>query len=509
MTLRVHTQPVPTVTITGGASAPMPEPSGEVFRGSYIPLVQDGSVKTFDWLETQPLNTVDNAIKVKFINLDNNEIFSVATGFYGDDCIAFHVEYWEFTTDFAADNETLNSTSHGLTVGDNVKFTSLNLTTGVSGTLPAGLTTSYQDSTPTPYYVVSTTEHSFKVSASPGGDPVQFTSDGSGKHYATTTGLPAWWLGPARNAGGVAQFHEPASLEKYFAPSAGRPYNRLELLVKAPLGYRELFSQSTHFSALDNHDFGSYHAATAWPNDEDGNHHFYLQAMARYDLADGEWIRIKFNSEPSHMRSISTDCVVEPVVMHANEGTFWDTMTRWYWEDTPYFASPEINGAFDILYDRLRVYYEEPAHGITVTWDSIDKTVPQYVTMDGATETFFYFTIANSGAEDVPGYLVAKGYYSLSPQVQTAAGGAVSNPITVPAGGTWQGRFRVMPSAATDTEGISALGPVFTPSDQLTAAFNSIQPSISDSNVHHKNYRDRGPVDAHNYGVGVRILKLT
>ena len=140
-----------------------------------------------------------------------------------------------------------------------------------------------------------------------------------------------------------------------------------------------------------------------------------------------------------------------------------------------------------------------------MTWDTIDGSVSQYVPFDGATETFFYFTITNNEAYSIQGTLGAHGYYTYRPLVQTAAGAAVSNPITLPAGGSWNGRFRVMPDSDAGTEGTSPMGATFIPSDQYNG---DPAPNFSEPNIEFRRFAWRGPFDAHNWSVGTAIAKL-
>lgn len=75
------------------------------------------------------------------------------------------------TGDVNAGTDTITITSHGLTNGDPVQFSS-------TGTLPAGL------SAGTTYYVINSATNTFKVSATSGGGAVDITDTGSGTHTA-------------------------------------------------------------------------------------------------------------------------------------------------------------------------------------------------------------------------------------------------------------------------------------------------------------------------------------
>lgn len=218
MSIIARTSLVPEVLGSGAAVAPAPVAEADIFRGVFAPFIDEGQAKTYDWLETQPVGTKSLAMKPVFLGVDRTTYFgtAVGAGVYGDDCLAVNVIYWPFTTNFAVDNETLNSPGHGLQNDDKV-WTVSQAANGTSGTTPAGIVNNWGDDTPpalTPYYVVSASENSFKLSLTVGGAPVQFTSDGSGNHWVTTTGLPEWWFMPSENAGGVAQGYAPAGTAK-------------------------------------------------------------------------------------------------------------------------------------------------------------------------------------------------------------------------------------------------------------------------------------------------------
>lgn len=76
----------------------------------------------------------------------------------------------------AAATDVITANGHGLHVGTRLRFTT-------TTTLPAGLVAA------TDYYVIEVTENTFKVSATPGGGPVDITDAGTGTHTATQ---PAW-----------------------------------------------------------------------------------------------------------------------------------------------------------------------------------------------------------------------------------------------------------------------------------------------------------------------------
>lgn len=114
---------------------------------------------------------------------------------------AFLVLPGTYSSSFAADPATatlttpLTQPAHFLAAGVPVRFTT-------TGELPAGLATD------TTYYVIDTTARSFRVSATPFGDAVQFASTGSGTHTVQTHGAVRTGPGslvfsadPARRAG--------------------------------------------------------------------------------------------------------------------------------------------------------------------------------------------------------------------------------------------------------------------------------------------------------------------
>jgi hypothetical protein len=78
-----------------------------------------------------------------------------------------------------ASTDVLAATDHGYQNGTCLKFTT-------TGTLPGGLATS------TRYYVRDRTQHTFKVSATRGGAPIDLTSAGSGTHSAAPVGQVAY-----------------------------------------------------------------------------------------------------------------------------------------------------------------------------------------------------------------------------------------------------------------------------------------------------------------------------
>lgn len=77
--------------------------------------------------------------------------------------------------DVSVTNDTITITSHGLTNGDPVQFTT-------TGTLPTGL------STGTTYYVVSATANTFKVSTTSGGSAVDITAASGGGTHTLSAG---------------------------------------------------------------------------------------------------------------------------------------------------------------------------------------------------------------------------------------------------------------------------------------------------------------------------------
>lgn len=503
MSVRVKTNPLEPITVSGASSVSVPEVSADVFRGVFIPLVQDGNVKTHAWLGTQPNGTTTNAVLFKWDG--GNSTFSVASsgGMYGDDCMAVNTLYRQFTVNFAVDNELINCAGHGFANDTKVWLTTDN-GSGSSGVIPTGLVSSRNTAGGgTPYYVMSATTDTLKLSLTPHPSEVAvtFSSNGSGELYITSTGVPSFWIGPSQCIGGVGQFITPSGTGKYLAPFSGRPYNRFEFLIKAPAGYQADYSSVTTYSM----NLGTYLANEAAADEETNGYHFYFLSAQRHDMANGGWMRVRFNNRPQHMRGPVADCVPEPGIAHASEGTFWDTETRLYYDTNQYWAPTELTGSHDVLFDRVRVFWDEPPHQITVTWDTIDNTVAQQVPFDSTTETDYDFTITNSAGSSVEGTLIASGFAGFTPQVRTSAGAAVTNPITIPASGTWQGKFRVRAlSTLGGTEGYVPLGPVFVPTDQFNG---TNQPNFSDSNIQNKIFPQRGPIDNHTYGAGVNIIE--
>ncbi len=81
---------------------------------------------------------------------------------------------------FSNASDLVNWTGHGLPVGTQLRFVN------IAGGLPTGLATG------TDYYVISAnlTGNAFQVSTSAGGAAVNFTSDGTGSHFAEVNGVP-------------------------------------------------------------------------------------------------------------------------------------------------------------------------------------------------------------------------------------------------------------------------------------------------------------------------------
>lgn len=78
-----------------------------------------------------------------------------------------------FSTSFSANAYNINSTTHGLHASQIVEFET-------TGTLPAPLSEGVD------YFVTTTTEDTFQISATLDGDPIEITNDGTGVHSFTS-----------------------------------------------------------------------------------------------------------------------------------------------------------------------------------------------------------------------------------------------------------------------------------------------------------------------------------
>lgn len=392
------------------------------------------------------------------------------------------------------------------------------------GTVPGGLD-KYVD-----YWVVSVpSSTTFKLSDSQGGTPFPFvtagtdsfffcsthgepfTDDGTGTHAVTTSGLPGFWFGIGTHNGSEAQWREGVGTAKFLGPITSRPYNTFEWFVKYPAGFRQAYAAPSSGYESTIH-LGTYHSNSASSNEEVNGYHFYILPYVRHDLENtGQWKLVRTHARPGHIRDAGTTVFAPDVTAEIQaEGTFWDTFTRGYIDEYNYAMSAEIfPGSYQVLYDRMRLYYQDYRHPVTIAWDTFDNSNKAYIEGNGGTYTDFWFTLTNTGDTAVTGWIMRGSTLSVGDNnVYDSVGTLVTDTqITVPASGSWQGYMRYgnvnLPYTAKDYPCCVTFTPL---SERSPISGIDGARSFADQYVEHwKQNTDgssgEGPLDSHVVGV--------
>lgn len=507
----------------GQATGPMFDQSGGAFRGEYLHLVENGTVKDGDYIGSNYANgefVRGCVVPSKADSGVRRASVEVGGGLYGDDCLA--IEYDHLAVSFDSANNRVLSIAHGFSDDDIVGLSVYDTT---QDALPAELKMSSPPGG-IQYYVFNANADDFQLSLTDSGNSpaaVVFSDNGTNPSTGSfgafsVTGAPGCWIGTFvsnnPNPGGFTN----AGVNKFLANINGRPYNRFEVYFKFDAGYRVQWAQKLN-NGQPEYPFyqmmhcGTYHASDLVNDEEEAGYHFYWWLWFMMHRTDAQWLRVKLAERPPYQRSTGAghERVHNPVPVLSEDGGFWDTETRFYFDHIDYYQSPQIFGRnLKMLIDRLRVYYEDPPYSITMNWDQdsvkpanpVDPAAsppPSYLS-DGSSYQFD-FKITNHEQTSISGVLVQCYRAESNAAIYTSAG-VPASAITIPAGGTWSGYVELSPEVGAAHYSYAA-GVTFAPDDQFNDDGDSTtnQPSFSNLNVDRRDRVAAGTHDSWNWSV--------
>ena len=185
---------------------------------------------------------------------------------------------------------------------------------------------------------------------------------------STGDGLPGIWFSPYRATGSgkatPSNFNFAHVVD--FSENGAGGVELLGLEMKCPSGFRIGSAASPPANGDENWVLGTYNATAAdiaLADEESNNWHWYHRSKSRYDLNDNGWMTLWFNGRPDNQRHSTGgfsggDIAYEPVRRTPNgatimTGTYFDNVTRIYFDSQPYFGSPQIAQPYTILIGRL------------------------------------------------------------------------------------------------------------------------------------------------------------
>lgn len=292
--------------------------------------------------------------------------------------------------------------------------------------------------------------------------------------------LPGFFLIPyVKGSGGLTN---PKDARGFLVPRNFRA-NRLGMWIKFPSGFQSTYMPRIYSGQRYlNFIVGTYHYD---PGKIDGskdvkesdNWHGYCQVVLRHDVANGGWVNLLINEMPSHQRGFGQYRV--PPRLPGTAGGFWDTLTRLYFDTSPYFGAPEIPYPVDMLIDSIYVGGDDDDFGVTVQIENFGDG-QDFTCVSGQTYDLMV-TLTNTTASSVVGRVYIRSHYSMSPQLLDAGTGQnVQNTnVTLAPLSTKQLIFRIKPTSTNNY----LTGVVFSPSSQQVPTVGAVQPSIADPNA--------------------------
>lgn len=184
-------------------------------------------------------------------------------------------------------------------------------------------------------------------------------------------GLPGFWVMRGKSKPG--NIYDKSG---YLLPS-GKRANQVEFWLRFQPNFRKTRTSSPKiiYPNHQNLHFGTYHfdpslIGMRTPVKESHNWHFYHQIYLRNDKAQEKWIRVVLNEAPQHQRSLGGLPGINPTAPHGN---YFEIMTRFYIDCTPYFSDPEIEYPVKMWVDNIKFRYAPPRLKLGVTIDGYEN----------------------------------------------------------------------------------------------------------------------------------------
>ncbi|MDG2383402.1 MAG: hypothetical protein P8N76_17155, partial [Pirellulaceae bacterium] len=223
-------------------------------------------------------------------------------------------------------------------------------------------------------------------------------------------GLPGFWVKQGiQNGGWVGQSN---SDQGYFLPR-GMQANRLEFWVRFEDGFRSEYAADPDIYRTM--DVGTYHYNPGKNSSrvvESDNWHFYHKLVLRHDQAGDDWIHVVLNESPQDQRSGSGGVTLNPT---SPAGNYWELLTRFYVDLSPYFSDPEIGYPAKMWIDDIQLSYVEEPELVEVTFgDSVDGQ-----TLIAETEVVrdLDVSVTNLSSSTTTGYLKKHAHWRLFSEV--------------------------------------------------------------------------------------------
>lgn len=317
--------------------------------------------------------------------------------------------------------------------------------------------------------------------------------------------LPGFWLIPYIRQGNLLA--NPRDSRGYMAPPGTR-VNRFGMWLKFPPGYRQNHVASiVSGTRYTNFDVGTYHfdpglISGSLDVKESDNWHGYYKVVLRHDQANGDWIHFVINEMPQHQRGLS-GYKVSPN-MTATAGGFWNTLTRIYFDGTPYRSDPEVPYPLDMLVDSIYMSYVDEDMGLGLQIENFGSG--QEIACVTGQQYDFDVLLTNSTAAAVTGKIYHRSHYTLSPQLVDAVTGlSVHNTnVTVAPNSSRLFIFKLKPT--TTNSYLSAVA--FSPSSQNTSPAGQLMPNMSDPKIciSMNAYGQYSPLDGKLVSASLRIV---
>lgn len=253
-------------------------------------------------------------------------------------------------------------------------------------------------------------------------------------------GLPGFWIykGKSNGDGRLSRIRDS---EGYFLPRDMRA-NRLSFWVKFESGFRvdngalqpPLYPNHVN-SVVGTYQFDPTKIDGVHDVIESDNWHFYHHIFIRHDKSNGDWINIVVNQMPQHQRNVSESPVDNPTAL---VGNYWELLTRFYFDNNPYYGDPEIPYPVKMLVDDIELQYVDNG-GMSLDFL---ETLPGEVfeiTVDETKE--LTAVLRNSENRTVCGYLLSHGPFS--PSIFDAEGILLKTPYTVCLNAGEESRYKI------------------------------------------------------------------
>lgn len=231
-------------------------------------------------------------------------------------------------------------------------------------------------------------------------------------------GLPGFWVLRGKSTG-RGQVGNLSTNDGYFA--FGQRVNRLSFWVRFDEGFRATSSAASK----QNLHVGTYHfdPRRKGVRKESDNWHFYHMLQLRHDLASGRWIHVVLNDIPQHIRSRSLYHPAPNPTQPA--GNYWELLTRFYVDCTPYFAPAEIPHPVRMWVDDISLDYAPEYRDV-----SVQIKPPASPIVTGQTTTL-QVEVYNGLQQQVTGQIGHRSYYTWTPNLVDSRTGKSAHKATV------------------------------------------------------------------------------